>query len=70
MIPNLVDLVNQDMQHEQEVLTKITKLRSMQFSDEISSEKLNMQSELSNSIKTVFAQVENYPDTTTVTIAV
>jgi LemA protein len=63
LIPNLVETVKGYMTHEREVLENVTKARTeamgTQTGTHDSVEKENM---LSNTLKTLFAVAENYPD--------
>jgi len=62
LIPNLVETVKGYATHEREVLENVTKARSqaMQAGDPLHSENANNM--LSNTLKTLFAVSENYPD--------
>ena len=62
LIPNLVETVKGYTKHEEETLTKLTELRTSWNSVKSSEEKIKLNSELSSSLKSVFAVVENYPD--------
>jgi len=74
LIPNLVEIVKGYAQHEKDTLIAITKARSSakEILDEVSGKKsLNKeditalttsQSELSHTLKSIFALAENYPD--------
>lgn len=61
LIPNLVDTVKGYMKHEKEVLTKITELRSEMSREVGTSEKAKMSNQISETLKTIFAVAENYP---------
>ena len=62
LIPNLVNTVKGYMNHEESVLTKVTELRTSWASATTVSEKAELDNELSNSLKTIMAVSENYPD--------
>jgi LemA protein len=63
LIPNLVETVKGYMKHEKSVLENVTKARTAAMSEKGDAmdraEKENM---LSNTLKTLFAVAENYPD--------
>lgn len=62
LIPNLIETVKGYMNHEKEVLEKITELRSqaLSTSDFKESDKLNQ--EISKNISSILVSFENYPD--------
>ena len=62
LIPNLVETVKGYMEHESEVLTKVTDLRSSWANAETIKEKSALDTELSGALKTIMAVSENYPD--------
>ncbi len=62
LIPNLVESVKGYMKHENEVLTKVTELRTSWASASSVVEKANLDNELSGALKTIMAVSENYPD--------
>ncbi len=62
LIPNFVETVKGYMQHESETFEKITKLRTSWANTQSVSEKAKLDNELSNSLKTIMAVSENYPD--------
>ena len=62
LIPNLVETVKGYMEHESEVLTKVTDLRSSWANAETVKEKSALDTELSGALKTIMAVSENYPD--------
>ncbi len=61
LIPNLMETVKGYMKHEEGVLTKVTEARSraMQATGQAKGEAENM---LSETLKSLFAVAENYPD--------
>ncbi len=62
LIPNLIETVKGYMEHEKEILTKVTDLRSSWASAQTVSDKSKLNGELSNSLKSIMAIAENYPD--------
>ena len=62
LIPNLIETVKGYMSHESDVLTKITDLRSSWANAKTVDEKAKLDNELSESLKTIMAVAENYPD--------
>ena len=61
LIPNLVETVKGYMTHEKETLTKVTDLRSAWSNAQSVEDKLNLENELSSTLKTIMAVAENYP---------
>ncbi len=63
LLPNLVETVKQYMQYESELLTKVVELRAQAASGNLSTnQKLDIDTQLSSSIKGLMVNVENYPD--------
>ena len=62
LIPNFVETVKGYMEHESETFAKITALRSSWANAKTVSEKASLDNELSNTLKTIMAVSENYPD--------
>jgi len=64
LIPNLVETVKDYMQYEQETLTKVTEARSaaMQAGSAGPQAQAKAENMLSDTLKSLFAVVENYPD--------
>ena len=62
LIPNLVDTVKGYLKHESDVLTKVTELRTSWANAGSVKEKAELDGELSNTLKTIMAVSENYPD--------
>lgn len=62
LIPNLVETVKGYMAHESEVLEKVTSLRSSWTNAKTISDKANVDSALSETLKTIMAISENYPE--------
>lgn len=62
LIPNLVATVKQYMKHEADTLTKITEMRSQAFSSATpSSERVNIENQLTKALGGIMVAVENYP---------
>ncbi|MFW6035671.1 MAG: LemA family protein [Halanaerobiales bacterium] len=63
LIPNLISTVKQYMEHEQQVLTEITELRSKAVNGDLSTkEEFQLNNELSDKLKGLNVVVEAYPD--------
>ena len=62
LIPNLVETVKGYMKHEEEVLTKVTELRTSWAKATTVGEKSELSNELSGALKTIMAVSENYPE--------
>ena len=62
LIPNFVETVKGYMNHEENVLTKVTELRTSWTNANSVSEKAEINNQLSDSLKTIMAVSENYPD--------
>jgi LemA protein len=62
LIPNLVNCVKGYMEHEENVLTKVTELRTSWSGAKTVNEKVELDNELSGALKTIMAVSENYPD--------
>ena len=62
LIPNLIESVKGYMTHEENVLSKVSELRTSWAKASSVSEKANIATELSNTLKTIMAVSENYPD--------
>lgn len=62
LIPNLVDSVKGYMKHEEDVLTKVTELRTSWANASTVGEKAELDNQLSGALKTIMAVSENYPD--------
>ena len=62
LIPNLVETVKGYMEHEADVLAKVTDLRSSWANAKSVDEKAKLDNQLSESLKTIMAVAENYPD--------
>ena len=62
LIPNLVETVKGYMAHERGVFEKVTEARTRAMGAGTKEEKLGAENALSNTLKTLFAVSENYPD--------
>lgn len=62
LIPNLIETVKGYMQHEKDVLEKVTELRTSWAGASTVEEKAELDNKLSESLKTIMAVSENYPD--------
>ena len=62
LIPNLVETVKGYTTHEESVLTKVTDLRTSWANASTVNKKAELSNELSNTLKTIMAVSENYPD--------
>jgi LemA protein len=62
LIPNLVETVKGYMTHERDVLENVTKARAMVATGGNQIEKQGAENVLTNTLKTLFAVAENYPD--------
>ncbi len=62
LIPNLVETVKGFATHERELLENVTASRSGYMSAATNGEKMEMNNQLTSTLKTLFAVSENYPD--------
>lgn len=62
LIPNLVNTVQGYMAHESEVLEKVTSLRTAWANASTITDKIKADEALSETLKTIMAVSENYPD--------
>ncbi len=62
LIPNLVETVKGYMGHEQETLTRLVNLRSVDYTKMTDQEKIENSSEIARVIPKIMAVAENYPD--------
>ena len=62
LIPNFIETVKGYMTHEKETLTKVTELRSLWAGANSINEKAELNNQLSDTLKTIMAISENYPD--------
>ena len=62
LIPNFVESVKGYMTHEKDTLTKVTELRTSWAGATTIDEKAKLNDQLSDTLKTIMAVSENYPD--------
>lgn len=62
LIPNLVETVKGYAKHEKGVFTEVTKARTQMMNASSVEEKADASNMLSNTLKSLFAVAENYPD--------
>ena len=62
LIPNFVETVKGYMSHEKDTLTKVTELRTSWTNANSVNEKAELNNQLSDTLKTIMAISENYPD--------
>lgn len=62
LIPNVVETVKGYMAHERNVLENVTKARTQAMGAKSAQEHAAAENMLSNTLKTLFAVAENYPD--------
>lgn len=62
LIPNFVETVKGYMSHEKETLEKITELRTSWANAKSVNDKINLDNEISSTLKTIMAVSENYPE--------
>ncbi len=62
LIPNLVDSVKGYMKHEREVLEGVTRARTQATSASGTEEQIKAENALSQTLRSLFAVAENYPD--------
>ena len=62
LIPNLVETVKGYMNHEEQTFTKIAELRTAWANSNTVKEKAEIDTQLSNTLKTIMAVSENYPE--------
>ena len=61
-IPNLINTVKGYMKHEKDILENLTKARSFLLKEENLSRKAAANDYITETLKTIFAVAENYPD--------
>lgn len=61
-IPNLVTVVKKSMSYEENLLEKLTGLRTQYLKETNQDKRVMLSNEIGNALKTVFAVSENYPD--------
>ena len=62
LIPNLVETVKGYAKHEKELFEKVTKERTALISAKDTKEKATANNQLTQTLKSIFAVAENYPD--------
>ena len=62
LIPNLIETVKGYMDHERELLSKVTELRSQSMQEPDVARKARLEEKLSHSLANIFAVAEGYPD--------
>ncbi|MGQ9485628.1 MAG: LemA family protein [Desulfosoma sp.] len=62
LLPNLMETVKGNLQHERGVLEQVTKLRAQSLSAATVVERASVEGAMSRALGTVFAVAENYPD--------
>jgi len=62
LIPNLVETVKGYASHEKEIFTKVSEARAKAMGAKDPKEKGQAENMLSNTLKSLFAVVENYPE--------
>ena len=62
LIPNFVETVKGYMSHEKETLEKVTELRTSWANAKSVNDKINLDNEISSTLKTIMAVSENYPE--------
>ncbi len=62
LIPNLIETVKGYATHEKEVFEKVTEARTKAMGAQTAKEKEEAENMLSNTLKSLFAVAENYPD--------
>lgn len=61
-IPNLVNVVKRSMSYEENILEKLTNLRTQYLKETNQDKRVLLNNEIGKALKTVFAVSENYPD--------
>ncbi|MEA3329701.1 MAG: LemA family protein [Nanoarchaeota archaeon] len=62
LVPNLVDTVKAYAKHEKSIIAEVTKARKEMLSAKSLPDKVKAGDQLQNSLKSIFALAENYPD--------
>ena len=62
LVPNLIQTVKGYMAHEKEVFEKVTQARTRAMGTTDSGEKIKAENQFTQTLKTLFAVTENYPD--------
>jgi LemA protein len=62
LVPNLIEAVKGYMAHEKEVFEKVTEARTRAMGTTDSEEKIKAENQFTQTLKTLFAVAENYPE--------
>jgi len=62
LVPNLIEAVKGYMAHEKEVFEKVTEARTRAMGTTDSGEKIKAENQFTQTLKTLFAVAENYPE--------
>lgn len=62
LVPNLVEIVKGYMQHERQVFENVTQARARAMGAKSEKERVDAENVFSQTLKTLFAVAENYPD--------
>ena len=62
LVPNFIESVKGYMAHEKEVFEKVTEARTRAMGTTDSGEKIKAENQFTQTLKTLFAVAENYPD--------
>ena len=62
LIPNLVEVVKGYAKHEQEIIEKITVLRTNSYENMSTNKKININEQLTQDLSKIMVITENYPD--------
>ena len=62
LIPNLIEITKTFVQHEKNTFENLAKLRSGNYENLTDNEKLNINSQVSKVLPTIFITCENYPE--------
>jgi len=62
LVPNLIEAIKGYMAHEKEVFEKVTEARTRAMGTTDSREKIKAENEFTQTLKTLFAVAENYPE--------
>lgn len=61
LIPNILTIANKFMEHEKELITKITELRAQAVSVKSVEDKINLDSQITSKMGQLMVNMENYP---------
>lgn len=62
LIPNLIETIKNYMQHEKQILEKLTELRNINYELLTNKDKIKTNNELALGLSNLIATAENYPD--------